>query len=83
MSQGNTAAQKGFTELYAKDGKFVTSANIIKDAKLCQLLGPDSWLIPRKLNAKVDFHEMLAKDWSNELSLKITKNCAEGSASDQ
>ena len=38
-------------------GKLVTPAHISKNTKLCQLFGPDFWLIPAKLNVKFDFFE--------------------------
>ena len=71
MLQNKTASQNTMHKM----GKLVTPANISKNTKLCQLFGPDSRLIPSKLNANIDFLEKPAKDWLKEqsyISLKTT-----------
>ena len=59
MLQNMTASQNTMHKM----GKLVTPANISKNTKLCQPFGPDSWLIPTKLNANIDFLAKPAKNW--------------------
>ena len=56
-----------------KLGKLITPVNVTSSTKLHQLFGPDSWLIPVKMSANVDFLEVPAKNWENEPSFIVLR----------
>ena len=54
-------------------GKLITPATITKSTKLCQLFELDSWLIPTRLGANMEFMQIPAKDWSQTESFIVLK----------
>ena len=71
MLQHHKVSNKSLQKL----GKLITPATITKSTKLCQLFGPDSWLIPTRLGANMEFMQLQipAKDWSQTESFIVLK----------
>ena len=69
MLQHHKASNKSLPKFV----KLVTPATITKSTKLCQLFGPDSWLIPTRLRANVEFMQIPVKDWSQTESFIVLK----------
>ena len=53
--------------------KLVTSTNALQSAKLYQMCGSDSWPIPVRLKANLNFLEIAAKNWVHKESYNSHK----------
>ena len=56
------------SESIKKLGKLITPLNITASTKMKDLFGPDSWLIPKGINSKIEFLDKPAKYWEKKQS---------------